>query len=218
MSNSYNHPGRGSSCCCNPLKCCCGCIFDCLCTCIYQIICTILVVLAIVAIVLFIFFRPTPVKFNVTDATLTQFDLATPNDNLHYNLAMNLSIRNPNKRLSIYYDNIEIRALYEGQRFASITLKPFHQRTKTTTNVDNIVLSGQNLVLLHNKGVSKYNQDRGSGVYHIDVDLYLRIRFKASLFKTSHFKPKIHCDLKVPLSVDGNRTSFSPTTCHLAWH
>lgn len=65
---------------------------------------------------------------------------------------------------------------------------------------------------------SDYNKQKSSGVYDIDVKLYLRIRFKLGVFKTGKFKPKINCDLKVPLTSSSGTSStatFQTTKCDL---
>lgn len=64
---------------------------------------------------------------------------------------------------------------------------------------------------------SKFKEDSGNGVYDMDVKLYLRIRFKLGRVKTGRFKPRISCDLKVPLNT-GNGSSggtFKTTRCEL---
>ncbi|KAF3675079.1 Protein YLS9 [Capsicum annuum] len=116
-TKTYHRNRGGRS--CNP----CSCLFNCLCTCICQIIFTLLIALGVIALVLWQVLRPNKVKFYVTDATLTQFDLSTANNTLYYDLALNMTIRNPNKRVGIYYDSIEARAMYQGQRFASQNLE-----------------------------------------------------------------------------------------------
>ncbi|KAI9121949.1 hypothetical protein K1719_007039 [Acacia pycnantha] len=206
---SYHRPGRGGSglCCC--FDCCCGCIFSL----IFKLLCTIIVIVGIAVLVFWLLVRPSKVKFHVTDASLTEFNY-TNDGTLHYNLALNMTIRNPNRRLGIYYDNVEARALYEDARFASNEISPFYMGHKTTHYLST-EFNGQNLISLGADQTSEYNKQKSSGVYDIDVKLYLRIRFKLGVFKTGKFKPKIHCDLKVPLTANGNSSSgtFETTEC-----
>lgn len=65
------------------------------------------------------------------------------------------------------------------------------------------------------KVLSKYNEQKSSGVYDIDVKLYLRVRFKFGLIKTGKFKPRIKCGLKVPLTQNGSSSggTFETTKC-----
>ena len=202
--SSYYRPGRGDG---------FGC---CLCSCLFSLICKIILLIVVaVGLAVFIFWlvvRPNVVKFHVTDAKLTQFNL-TDKNNLLYNLALNITVRNPNKKIGVYYDRIEARAFYEGKRLDSKPLDPFYQGHKNTA-VLSPVFSGQQFVL-NAEDRSEFNQEKGSGVYSIDVKLYLRIRFKISPgIKTWRFKPKVECDLKVPLAADGKSVvGFERTKC-----
>ncbi|KAI5679632.1 hypothetical protein M9H77_00859 [Catharanthus roseus] len=214
-SKSYHRPGRGSS--CNPLGCCCGCLCNCLWGCICQILISIIVAVAIIGVILFLIFRPNKVKFYATDAELTQFEFSTANNTLYYNLAVNMTIRNPNRRIGIYYDSIEARALYEGQRFHSVMLDPFYQGRKNTSEL-HPVFSGQHIVPLGSKEISNYNNDRSSNLYNIEVKLYLRIRLKLGWVKSPRIKPKIECDLQIPLDSNGRSSgTFQTKRCGLDW-
>lgn len=213
---SYHRPGRRGGGGCGLLNCCCGCLCSCLFNLIFQILFTILLIAGIILFIFWLIFRPNPVKFHVTEASLTRFDLS-PNNTLYYNLALNMSVRNPNKRIGIYYDEIEVRALYKDQRFAVTNLTRFYQGHKKTDYLSP-VFKGQNLLVLEKKDLSKFNSEKDSGSYSIDVKLFLRVRFKLALFKTMKFKPKIECNLKVPLDtkakVSGN---FTATKCDFDW-
>ena len=93
---------------------------------------TILIIVAILGFLFWFIVRPNVLKFHVTDASLTRFDYTT-NNTLHYDLALNVSIRNPNRRVGVYYDHIEAHALYQDVLFGNQTLGPFFQHHKNTT-------------------------------------------------------------------------------------
>ncbi|PON70088.1 Late embryogenesis abundant protein [Trema orientale] len=202
---SYHRPGRGGI-----GGCCCGCLFSL----IFKLIFSVVFTLGLAALIFWLIFRPVnQIKFHVTDAKLTQFNF-TDNNQLHYNLAVNITVRNPNKKIGVYYDRIEARASYEGQRFDAVPLEPFYQGHKNTA-VLSPVFDGQQMIVLNTEDQAEFNKEKSSGLYSIDVKLYLRIRFKLGVIKTWRMKPKIECDLKVPLSADGKSTvgSFQTTKC-----
>ncbi|TYK07445.1 NDR1/HIN1-Like protein 3-like [Cucumis melo var. makuwa] len=210
-SKSYHRPGRGDSgCgCCGCLgclcNCCCGCILNLIC----QILITVVIVLGIAVFLLWLIFRPNLLQFHATDASLTQFNFTSPNNNnLHYNLALNITVRNPNRRIGIYYDVIEVSAFYEDQRFSTVNLSQFYQGHKNTSVLSPSFV-GQNIVLLGTDGISSYNSEKSSGIFSIDVKINLRIRFKFGLVKFGHYKPKIRCPLKVPLRSNSTSSSSS---------
>jgi hypothetical protein len=184
---NYHSHGRGSG-------CGCGC---CLLSCLLKIIVTTVVVLGLAILIFWLVVRPNKVKFHVTEATLSEFNIT--NNNLHYNLALNITVRNPNKKMGIYYDRIEARPRYEDQRFDSKFLTPFYQGHKNTSFMT-ASFQGEQLILLAGDELVDYNQEKGSGLFSIDLTLYLKIRFKIGDIKIGKFKPKIQCDLKVPLN------------------
>ncbi|KAJ7976203.1 Late embryogenesis abundant protein [Quillaja saponaria] len=204
---TYHRPGRGGG-----IGCCCGCLFNCLLSLICKLIFTVVVIIGIAVLIVWLIFRPNKVKFHVTEATLTQFNYT--NNTLRYDLALNMTVRNPNKRIGIYYDRIEARAFYEDQRFDTQFPSPFYQGHKNTS-VLSPVFKGQQLLLLGAQELSDFNEDKNDGVYNIDVKLYLRLRFKFGVFKVGKFKPKIKCDLKVPLKTIGTSAAgvFETTRC-----
>ncbi|KAH7554159.1 hypothetical protein ACOSP7_028816 [Xanthoceras sorbifolium] len=198
-ANHYHRPGRGSG-------CGCGC---CLLTLLLKIIVTIVALVGLAALIVWLIFRPiNKIKFHANDISLTQFNLTT-NQNLDYKLALNITIRNPNKKIGVYYDRIEARAYFDDRRLKSMFLTPFYQGHKNTT-VLTTVFEGQQLLLADE--IQEFNEDKTSGIYSIDVKLYLRIRFKLGRVKTPRFRPRIKCELKVPLS-SSNGGSVESTKC-----
>ncbi|BAT85918.1 hypothetical protein LR48_Vigan03g247900 [Vigna angularis] len=200
---SYNRPGRGSG-----VGCCCGCLFSCLFSLIFKVILTLIIIVAIAVFIFWLIVRPNMVKFHVTDATLTEFNYT--NNTLHYDLALNITVRNPNKRLGIYYDFIEANALFHDARFNTQYPDPFYQGHKTT-HVLNPVFKGDKVLVLDADQSSELKKENSTGLYEIDVKMYLRVRFKLGAFKTKTLKPKVSCDLRVPFK--GSATAFETIKC-----
>lgn len=206
-SQGYRRQGRSGGC-----GCCCLLNF------LLKLIGSVVLVVGLAVLIFWLIFRPiNRVKFHVTDASLTQFNFTTNNNMLNYNLALDVTIRNPNKKIGIYYDRIEVNALYEDQRFSTVVLTPFYQGHKNTT-VLSPVFKGEQLVLLGANELSVLNSEKSLGVFDIHVQLYLRIRFKLGKVKTWRFKPKINCDLKVPFSSIGKSVGgFETTKCDIGF-
>ncbi|CAM8962688.1 unnamed protein product [Rhodiola kirilowii] len=185
----------------------CLCSLFCL---LFKIIVALVIVIGLAVLIFWLIFRPTNLKFHVTDATLTEFTLS--NNTLKYNLALNLTARNPNKRIGVYYEKIEVRAYYEDQRFGAVPLDSFYQGHKNTS-VWSPVFQGQNLVVLSGSDLNNFNAEKLSGVYSIDLRVHLRLKLKFGKLKTMTMTPKIECVLMVPLS--GNGVVFHTTKCDL---
>lgn len=189
---------------------CCRSLLSCLC-----IIFIALVVLAGIAVLVFwLVVRPTKMKVHVTDAQLTEFNLT--DNNLRYNLALNFTIRNPNKKLGIYQDRIEGRAYFEDARFASHELRNLGLLRKKTTNNLNMAFQGQPAVFLDAEEIAEFNRQKTAGVFDIDVKFYFRIRWKLGDFITGKYKPKAKCELRVPLGTTNGGT-FRTTKCDVGY-
>ncbi|KAJ0976696.1 hypothetical protein J5N97_012170 [Dioscorea zingiberensis] len=89
----------------------------------YSILCmacktfsTIFILIGIMALIFWLVFQPDDLKVYVEKASLTRFYLSE-NHTLYYNFTIEMSLRNPNKKLGIHYKHIEANALYGGSRF-----------------------------------------------------------------------------------------------------
>ncbi|KAK7284795.1 hypothetical protein RJT34_19548 [Clitoria ternatea] len=198
------HHHRSRSCCC--------CLFG-----IFWKILAALIVLAGLTILIFwLVVQPRPFKFYVDATDLTQFEYHTNNNTLNYNMVLNFTVRNPNKKLSIYYDKVEALAFYEDTRFGSydvITyLNSFRQYKKSTSPMS-AVFAGERVLVLDNDQIAKFNEDKNAGAFDIFVKLYFRIRFRLGDRTTSTYKPKVKCDIRVPLIANNVTTFFKTTEC-----
>ena len=144
-----------------------------------------------------------------------QFNFTNNNNNLQYKLDLNITLRNPNKKMAIYFDKIEANAFYEGQRFdtENLTIWGFKVERKSTHFL-NATFAGQQWMELGANELD-FNEEKSVGVYSIDLKCYLRIRFRIGDFIGGDHKPKVKCGLKVPLSSNGNLSTarFETTRC-----
>ncbi|PRQ43880.1 putative Late embryogenesis abundant protein, LEA-14 [Rosa chinensis] len=174
---------------------------------------TILCFTLVFSIVWFIFLPQEP-KFSITNASLTNFDFIGTTRTLHYNLELNITIRNP-KKVDIYYNSIQVIAKYKKKEFAMLTVDstPFYQGHKNTTILDHVVLEGQQSVEFGEPEVSKFKAETAAGFYSIDVQLVLQVKLGYDMFKTRYYQQsggKIDCKLKVPLR---HARRFKTTKC-----
>lgn len=198
-----------------------GCIC-CLLSTFIKILLGLLILLGVLVLVLWLVFRPLEVKAYVKTASLTQFNLSTVSGDsnplfvggrLQYNLSTVIDIRNPNRRIGLYYDWVEASANYEGKRFAWKVLPSFYQGHKNTTTLYP-AFSGESSILLSSSEMQDFELHRKAGTFDVTLHLRSRIRFKlGSSFKTSRTTMKIKCNMALPY---GGR-SFSGTKCDVDW-
>ncbi|KAJ1377667.1 NDR1/HIN1-like protein 10 [Sesbania bispinosa] len=184
--------------------------------CIYCTIYILMFTLFLVSIIFWIVISPSSVKFYITDASLTQFNL-TSNNTLYYNFKVNITARNPNNNIIVYYRRITAIAWYKDNDFAYVSLTPFDQGHKNTTFLGPVVFEGQSVIKLKAQQLAEYNEETLVGIHNdLAVDLDVRIRAKFGRYKSSRFNPPVvQCRrLKVPLISNGKSAPpFSVTRC-----
>ncbi|OIW21792.1 hypothetical protein TanjilG_10908 [Lupinus angustifolius] len=195
---------------------CCCCLFNIL----WITLVTIIILVALAILIFYLIVQPRPFKFTVTEAKLTEFNYT--NNTLHYNLVLNFTARNPNKKLQILYDKAEGQAFYEGTRFNTTDemtwLNSFRQYTKTTNRTSG-VFSGKQVMVLDQDQLSHLQENKRSGIFDIDVKIYFTIRFSLNNFIPGDMKAKAKCELKVPLSSSNGTTvaAFKLTKCDVSY-
>lgn len=196
---------------------CCEWITKCVCA-VLTFIVNLIIIVCIVSLIVWAMLRGNAVQFQVQDAELIRFSLDPDitNNNLHYNLSINFSIRNSKSRLGIHYDSFEAMAYYHHHRFAAVSMPLFYQGHKSTVVV-RTVFEGHNLVFLGNDGRRIFEDDRKAGAYGVDVELKLTTRFMYGLVNTWRFKPRVHCwlNLKLGASDSSKGFGFQSTNCRI---
>ncbi|KAK7345236.1 hypothetical protein VNO77_15829 [Canavalia gladiata] len=200
LQRSHHANARGRRCCC------------CLFSFFWKFLLAIAVLIGLTILIFWLLVQPRAFKLHVTEASLTQFNYTS--NTLQYNLVLNFTARNPNKKLNIYYDKVEGHVFYDSVRFAStdvITGKnSFRQYTKSTNRMSG-VFSGKHVVVLD---ASDLKDDKRKGVFDIDVKLYFTIRFRLGDFIGGDTMAKAKCELEVPFRSKGTEvTAFQPTEC-----
>ncbi|PON42445.1 Protein YLS [Parasponia andersonii] len=165
----------------------------------------VIIIVSIIISIVFLVPAPHELVFTITDASLAEFDYSTTTQTaLSYSLALNITIRNPNKKGGLYFDKILVIANYRDKTFSvvNLTSTPFYLGAKNVTVLDSIVLRGRQSLLFNERDVEKYDSETSYGVYSVDVKLDLRLRdVRFGKSKVGHpDPPEIECDkLEVPL-------------------
>ncbi|CAI8615414.1 unnamed protein product [Vicia faba] len=159
-------------------------------------------------------FSPSNLKFHITDASLTMFNL-TGNNTLDYKLEANITSRNPNKNVEIYYRKLAAVAWYKDNEFARVNLPPFDQGHKNTTFL-HVAFEGKGLIKLKPKQLFEYNEESRVGIFNdLAVDLDLLVRYKFQSHRTTAYYPPIVKCRRLSLLLNSNGNSSSPPSFHV---
>jgi len=157
--------------------------------------------------------RPEKPKYYLEYASVSQFKVT--NDGLvNSKLLFNITTRNPNKKVDIYYDKIEAFLLYDDEEIAWASIPPFFQRHKNTTFL-HAPLSGY-LTSLHPDTSRDLKLEQSSGKVDLVFRLYARIRFKVGNWKSRHYTLSVKCrHVLLDVAAKRDSRSFQRMECHV---
>lgn len=160
--------------------------------------------IGVLALLIWLIYRPRTIQVAVATATLARFDLVDTTSTtpvLSYNLTAVLAVSNPNRRVSIYYDQLQAAGLYQEERFGRAALPVSFQGTRHADAVP-ALLVGNTSMQLGDSGVAAFNDSRRAGVFPVDlwVDGVVRYKF-GQLMTTRASTLTVKCHLALKLMV-----------------
>ncbi|XP_054784987.1 NDR1/HIN1-like protein 12 [Prosopis cineraria] len=164
-----------------------------LCSCI-----TIFLLLAgITLLVLWFVYRPHKPRFTVVGAAVYGLNATAP-PYLTTSLQFTLLIRNPNRRLSIYFDRLSAVVLYRNEAItAPMMLPPLYMKRRSMVSVSPMI--GGSPVAVSAEIANGLAADESYGVVGVRVVVQGRLRWKAGAIRTGHYGVYVKCDLLMGL-------------------
>ncbi|XP_019199535.1 PREDICTED: NDR1/HIN1-like protein 12 [Ipomoea nil] len=161
--------------------------------------CFIILILIIVFLV-WLILRPTKPQFILQDATVYNFNLtggdaaaaATGLNLLTTTIQVSLASRNPNKRIGIYYDRVDVYATYRGQQITPATLLPASYQGHKEVTVWSPFVNGNAVPVAPYLGV-EIGQDQNAGRVLINIRVDGRIRWKVGTFISGRYRLNANC-------------------------
>ncbi|KAF3790851.1 hypothetical protein EJ110_NYTH15797 [Nymphaea thermarum] len=130
--------------------------------------------------------RPAMVEVSFDKALLKKFSITNKNI-LNFNLALDVRVRNPNKKIGIYYESLEAVAFYRGEKLGSVSVPSFYQDPENTT-YGHPVFRGQ------------FPAGRGYGVFRDYISGRHQRWFQIGPLSAGRYEPEVNCLLLVHLS------------------
>ncbi|WVZ95587.1 hypothetical protein U9M48_041331 [Paspalum notatum var. saurae] len=205
------------------LLCCpCRCLFCGVFSCLFSVLTCVLFAAGLVALVLYLLFRPHIVRAAAVSADLTAFTLTPRTWILRHNLSVDLQLRNPNKRIELHYHGVAAQAYYQGQRFADTDLPDMYQCTGETSPPIAVAFGAGESPLVGGIAAAGFRREAAEGaVFSVDVKVTAHTKLKLWLIKVPGPKTKIDCPLRIHRrndTADGDtppQPPFQPTECRV---
>ncbi|KAK3226981.1 hypothetical protein Dsin_006843 [Dipteronia sinensis] len=161
-----------------------------------------LLIILIIILLVWAILRPTKPRFILQDATVYAFNVSSPNF-LTSNFQVTISSRNPNDRVGIYYDRLDVYATYRNQQITFRTAIPPTYQGHKEVNVWSPFVYGTAVPVAPYNAVS-LNQDQINGVIPLIFKIDGRVRWKVGTLITAKYHLYVKCDAMINF---GNRQS-----------
>lgn len=161
--------------------------------------CTFIVIFlllaGITALVVWLVYRPQDPDFTVMAVAIYDLNTTSP-PVISTNMQFTIVTRNPNRRVSIYYDRLSAFVSYRDQAITPPAILPPLYHRKHSTVALSPVLGGE-VVPVSMEVANGLMMDQAYGIMGLRVVLLGRLKYKAGAFWSSHYGIYVKCDVLV---------------------
>ncbi|KAI7998363.1 NDR1/HIN1-like protein 1 [Camellia lanceoleosa] len=158
-------------------------------------------IILIIVLLVWAILQPKKPRFVLQDATVYAFNVTAPNF-LTSTILVTIASRNPNDKIGVYYDKLDIFAIYQNQQITYYTAIPSTYQGHKEVNVWSPIVSGVNVPVAPYNGVG-LSQDQADGTVILTIKVQGRVRFKVGTFISGHYHLSVNCPADI---VFGNPT------------
>ncbi|KAJ4843844.1 hypothetical protein Tsubulata_042772 [Turnera subulata] len=153
------------------------------------VILALIVIVGLAVLITWLVLKPKQLAYSIENRSIHNFNIQ--NDHLNATFDFLLRAKNPNHKISVYYDLLEVSVAVDGQTLAFNTLEPFHQPRRNVTHLE-AHLEARDVAL--SRSMSKnLRVSKASGDVDLDVRVRARIRLKVGIWKLKHRTLKVLC-------------------------
>lgn len=153
---------------------------------------SILVLIFLVWLIL----HPTKPEFSLKEADIYQLNLSGPHL-LNSSIQLTLLSKNPNQKVGIYYDVIQVYASYKGQQITLDTsLPPFYQDHQDS-NLLSASLVGNGLPVAPSFGY-EVGRDQMAGKFVLNLKVNGQLRWKVGTWVSGRYRFIVNCVAIMP--------------------
>ncbi|XP_077240057.1 NDR1/HIN1-like protein 1 [Tasmannia lanceolata] len=167
----------------------------------------------LIIFIIWLVLRPTKPRFSLQDASINQFNVTAPSL-LTTSLQISINSRNPNDRIGIYYDKLDVYASYRNQQITVATVLPPTYQGHNDIIIWSPFLNGVNVPVSPYLTVA-LNEDQNLGSFLIKVKIDGRLRWKVGSWTSGRYHINVNCPAYIRLNTrngNGLRLEF-PTGC-----
>ncbi|GAA0143997.1 hypothetical protein LIER_04555 [Lithospermum erythrorhizon] len=182
----------------------------------FAIIIATVIITGTIIFIIWLVLRPKLPQFRVESFSVTApFNLTSNRLTTSWDVA--LTVRNPNGKITLYYDDVQAAVFYRGHSLADTYLAPFVQGKKSESALKASFAAASTFV--DGRDVDGMNEERGKGGGSVgfNVRIIADVRFKAGIWRARRRLLKVYCgNLVVSVVGNGSRSnglSGGPRQC-----
>ncbi|KAH0469006.1 hypothetical protein IEQ34_002238 [Dendrobium chrysotoxum] len=159
---------------------------------IFACLLTLIIVILFIGLVIWLVLRPTKPKFLLQDTAVYQFNLTSGTNLLSSNFQVTIYSRNPNDRIGIYYDRLDVFAEYKNEQITVATGLPTGYQGHNDVNIWSPFLSSI-AVPISPYLVDAIGQDENAGFVLIYIKIVGRLRWKVGSWISDEYHIDVSC-------------------------
>ncbi|CAA3025096.1 NDR1/HIN1-like protein 1 [Olea europaea var. sylvestris] len=159
---------------------------------------TILVIILLIWAIL----QPKKPHFTLQDATIFSLNVSSPNI-ISSSIQVTINSRNPNSRIGIYYEKMEVYATYHNQQITYYTVIPPVYQGHKDINIWSPFVYGSNVPVAPYNGVA-LSQDKSNGAIWLIIKINGRVKWRVGSFVSGRYHLHVTCPAYIPLGYSRN--------------
>ncbi|KAF2585938.1 hypothetical protein F2Q70_00037483 [Brassica cretica] len=153
----------------------------------------ILFIICLTILLIWAILQPSKPRFILQDATVYAFNVSgNPPNLLTSNFQITLSSRNPNDKIGIYYDRLDVYATYHSQQITFRTSIPPTYQGHKEVNIWSPFVYGTSVPVAPFNAVS-LDGDQDNGAVTLIIRADGRVRWKVGTFITGKYHLYVRC-------------------------
>ncbi|XP_043699794.1 uncharacterized protein At1g08160 [Telopea speciosissima] len=141
----------------------------------------LIVLIGLTVLIVWLVIRPKRLEYTIEDGSVHGYDMKYNHINASFNFM--LKAYNPNRKVSVYYDSMQVTLLYDDAPIAFDVVEPFFQPHRNVTLLELKPVAHTAPLLV--SAAKDLNVERMSGEMELTIKVKARIHFKVGSWKSS---------------------------------
>eukprot|EP00250_Pteridium_aquilinum_P001050 c11244_g1_i2 orf=9-830(-) len=205
--------------------CCCCCCYIC------AIAATLLLILFVLAAILYLLLQPKAPTFSITRAYITEFNMTAeprkgggskgPALYLQTNVNFTVVAGNPNKKIGIQYEQINVELDYEGMEIGEGSVLSVYVGQRESEEME-LQVKGMDTLLGKRVGLGLQKAVQVGSSLWVQVKTVARVRIRVWGFQSRDAKVRIDCNVELSRPLPHSGATLLSKSCKLhalaLWH